>query len=304
MSVDSRRSTKPSPGSGFTLVELLVVITIIGILIALLLPAVQAAREAARRAQCLNNLKQIGLAVHNFSAANKQQLPSSRVSEHQHTWQFQILPYLEQQAVYDGWDMAEGCFYDMPDWVREAQPAMYLCPSRNHQGYLARTTPDSVHGHDQSRQWTGAISDYSATTGTTSLGASWLNKDQDGAIVYGNHDSFPSHPRKLTGWRSHTDFASIRDGTSNTLLAGEVTYRTARARSAYNGDNYNGTLLGPSYPIARDRDRSGFGSDHPGIVHFVFCDGSVQAISVQIDSAVAGKLVTRAGGEVIPSGAF
>ena len=220
-----------------------------------------------------------------------------------HTWLFQILPYMEQPAIYDGWDMAEGCYYDMPDWVREAQPSAYLCPSRRHDG-LIEDQPDGVHGHNRSNRWTGAISDYSATTGTTGRSGAWNNFDQDGAMIYGDYDGFPSYPRKLTGWRSRTDFASIRDGTSNTLLAGEVTYRRARACGAYNGDCNNGTLLGPSFPIVRDRDQNGFGSDHAGVVHFVFCDGSVRPISVTIDSTLAGKLVTRAGNEVIPGDAF
>ena len=173
----------------FTLVELLVVIAIIGVLIGLLLPAVQAAREAARRLQCANNLKQIGLAVQNFAAANNEMLPSSRVSEHMHTWLFQILPYMEQQAIYDGWDMGDGCYYDTPDWVREAQPTAYLCPSRRHEGPV-EDQPDGVHGHNRSNRWTGAVSDYSATTGTTGRSSAYLNWDQDGAMIYGDYDGF------------------------------------------------------------------------------------------------------------------
>ncbi len=85
---------------GFTLVELLVVIAIIGVLIALLLPAVQAAREAARRTQCANNLKQQGLAVHGFIDVRKE-LPPSRIADHHATWLWLILPYMEQENLYD-----------------------------------------------------------------------------------------------------------------------------------------------------------------------------------------------------------
>src|SRR5688500_12419399 len=92
------------PRKGFTLVELLVVIAIIGILIALLLPAVQAAREAARRYQCTNNLKQIGLAMHNYHDINGK-FPPSRIARGDYiTWAVLILPYMEQQAMYELWN--------------------------------------------------------------------------------------------------------------------------------------------------------------------------------------------------------
>src|SRR4249920_2104502 len=89
----------------FTLIELLVVIAIIAVLVALLLPAVQQAREAARRSQCSNNLKQMGLAIHNFENA-RQALPSSRLGPQHATWFVQILPYVEQTDLYNEWNLS------------------------------------------------------------------------------------------------------------------------------------------------------------------------------------------------------
>src|SRR5213595_1025276 len=95
----------PRPRYGFTLVELLVVIAIIGVLVSLLLPAVQAAREAARRSQCQNHLKQVGLGVHGFEDIYKS-LPHSRYDD-RYTWAVEILPFLEQKALFEQWDLTK-----------------------------------------------------------------------------------------------------------------------------------------------------------------------------------------------------
>ena len=113
----------------FTLVELLVVITIIGILIALLLPAVQAAREAARRMQCTNNLKQIGLAIHNYESAHLVYPPNAVLSPRRHNVLTFILPYLEQQAIYDKYHWEEHWYADVNKEATEVDIGLFLCPS-------------------------------------------------------------------------------------------------------------------------------------------------------------------------------
>jgi len=133
--------TKDPTTKGFTLVELLVVIAIIGVLVALLLPAVQAARESARRMTCSNNLKQIGLAVLLYED-NKKELPYTRRDQRE-TAHLLLLPYLEQANLHDLWDFEsdspEKYFYEQPEAVRLATVPAYFCPSR-------RSPADAVAG--------------------------------------------------------------------------------------------------------------------------------------------------------------
>ena len=167
-----------------TLVELLVVIAIIGILVALLLPAVQAAREAARRTQCVNNLKQIGLAVQNYHDTRRE-LPPMRVWDGDRTWLALILAHLEEQTVADLWKSKGasgnanlGCFYDQSYEFRTAIINALYCPSMPHDSRIliqAVAPNDGGHAHanaDSSPNaggtgWQGSIADYRAVAGST-----------------------------------------------------------------------------------------------------------------------------------------
>jgi prepilin-type N-terminal cleavage/methylation domain-containing protein len=213
--------------TGFTLVELLVVIAIIGILIALLLPAVQAAREAARRSQCANNLKQIGLALHNYYDTYGS-FPPIRVRDERDpagTWHSQnigwgarILPYIEQNAIADdinwnqwpGWNAHNG---RNPDGARRQVIKGYLCPSDSGEGRVAWTDPTGakvVGGNPDAS--------YGHTNYVANIGPRWdiPSRGRDARNIfwevrYRNNGEKPSK----------STMAGVRDGTSNTVAVSE-----------------------------------------------------------------------------------
>ncbi|MEO2044953.1 MAG: DUF1559 domain-containing protein [Pirellulales bacterium] len=306
-----RRSSSKS--RGFTLVELLVVIAIIGILVALLLPAVQAAREAARRTQCLNQCRQIGLAIHQFHDIKKM-LPPSRIDDTFLTWAGVILPYIEQVAIGDLIDPLVR-FDDQPVEVRETPIELYLCPSRQHEDLLVAAfgSPPGIKG------------DYVAVTSTW-FGAGVWGRNFDGAFIYGK--TFPQNSAVKTSWKSDTNFRRIEDGLSNTIFIAEGSFWMSERASIYDGDDNPGGILGdgeypaipdfiaPSgasvsvparpgraHPIATSPEDEGawVGSEHPGIVHVVAGDGSGKGLNKETDILVLEALVTRAGAEVFES---
>jgi prepilin-type N-terminal cleavage/methylation domain-containing protein len=157
------RSSRARPG--FTLIELLVVIAIIAILVGLMMPAVQAAREAANRTVCLNNLKQIGLAMHLYHNTH-QALPPSRFDSDGMTWAVFIMPYLEQKDLYNAWT-PNGSYYDQNDTARLTAMKIYFCPSRARGEYW---TP-SISGDPPNGPGNvpGALGDYACNAGTTGM---------------------------------------------------------------------------------------------------------------------------------------
>ncbi|PHS18467.1 MAG: prepilin-type cleavage/methylation domain-containing protein [Blastopirellula sp.] len=291
----------------FTLIELLVVIAIIGILIALLLPAVQQARESARRMQCLNNLKQIGLASHNYHDIYRQ-FPNVNANSTLSGGSFftSILPQIEQANAYKLYDFTKTNSDPVNQEVVGQELPFYLCPSSP----IPRAVPscDSDAGR--------APGNYAVNIGSKNYNPYWAYTGAprpvlNGAIVY--TDSSPTK----------TAFRSFTDGTSNTLMVGETAYNLPdykfRTGACAGESRYSFTLWSSPYPGAtacttestfnpKDIADDGiydpnwlysFRSDHPGGVQFLFADGSVHFIADTINSLTLDALATRASGEVV-----
>ncbi len=300
---------------GFTLIELLVVIAIIGILIALLLPAVQAAREAARRAQCTNNLKQIGLALANYEVSFKCYPPgrvgcdgdpsrcpaaASRVGT---SALVTILPFMELQTLYDSFDFSDGPWTYNGTWVTKNADAIgqtvptYLCPSDDSEPYANPLTfATASHYNTQGRE--AATGNYSPVAGSSGVTASSTVKYAgDGMFYY---------------LKAHR-IRDVTDGLSKTMFVGEVVAshteessnvwsRAVRLmdcqRTTYNPLN---TKPGePEYYSAYGfKVNAAFASKHPMGANFVFGDGHVDFITDNINLLTYRALSTRRGGEPI-----
>lgn len=296
----------------FTLVELLVVIAIIGILVALLLPAIQAAREASRRASCLNNLHQIAIATHNYHDTRKE-LPPCRIGDYLMTWAAFILPYLEEQTV--GAEVDPLASYALQnDKVRLTSIQSYLCPTRDHES-LVWTDPSTADPLPP-----GIKGDYVGMSSTYFLTGDY-GRFHDGALIGGRITGGTNgKSRRVNGFKAQTSFRRLTDGLSKTFLIGEEKTANTESRSIYDGNGYSGGLIGdnnvpaivlptttrnatsnePLRPIADSEGKPNaavVGSDHPGICNFAFADGSTRSIANDTDILVLEALVTRAGNE-------
>lgn len=347
-----RRSLFKQPG--FTLVELLVVIAIIGILVGLLLPAVQAAREAARRMQCGNNVKQVSLACHNFHDVNKKfpygilrndtwfphpdlgKPGSPPPQNRRYPLLFQLLPYVEQTAMYEKYDqfvfnnnrkevLPDGSLG--PDWVGNfflKMPVVtYVCPS-NPGGLWNEAADPAESGFYFRNHYFGCAGRRSYPRGNGSSSAPTLL-----------NPFYPTLPNPAAGGTlsdglftrcKRFGFSDCTDGSSNTLMIGERKYFDPvfdaipgeRIRDwgwcwfGGEGDANFGTSIPINYVLPKsfatlsagvqqqlyDDRINAAGSMHPGGANFGFADGSVQFLSDSIDIITYQSLGSRSGGEV------
>lgn len=285
----------------FTLVELLVVIAIIGVLVALLLPAVQAAREAARRTSCFNNMKQIGLALHNYHDTHKT-FPMGWIGLEAATnrphadgvpgwgWGAFILPFVEQESLSEQAVRITRPVLDPANQVaRETFLKLYRCPS---------DTPASQEfmlgqsGSPTTPLVKLASASYVGVHGTLELA------DCEGLPVgtQCRSDGIFYH-------LSATRFAHIQDGTSNTLAVGERSARfgfSTWVGAVQGGDDAFARILGTAdhAPNSVNGHLDDFSSRHPGGTNFVLADGSVRLIADTVDLRVYRAAATRDGGEV------
>ncbi len=301
---------RPFGRPAFTLVELLVVIAIIGILIALLLPAVQAARESARRAQCQNNLKQMALGAQNFHDITKTMIPS-RIEDDFLTWAVLLLPYMEQTALYEEFDVTLP-YADQNATVTQKPVNTYFCPSRR--------KPTDAFSNDTP---VGALSDYASSAGPGTGNGN--GSGARGAMILANTVlNTTVTPNRVVSWKGFINMNDILDGTSNTFLIGEkhvrmnTVFGRGEDRSVYNSSNANNyrrfagqATDGKDQILNRDDNvhivqahhNRGFGSRHKDIAcQFALCDGSVRGYRETTSVLVLHALATRKGGETISVG--
>lgn len=299
----------------FTLVELLVVIAIIGVLVALLLPAIQAAREAARRTQCTNNMKQLGLAILNYESARKilpsGSLPRKQIAAGQYTGDklsfiTRVLPFMEDAGRYGTIDFTKPEWNANPDTFEllDDEIPAFICPT-NGQGLYTNTYDEDI-----------GVLHYPGVMGAAGKN---LNTVEDDTYPLVKGVGFTAHPGDggfadsgVFFIDSKIEMSMITDGTSNTMLLGEHSWMTEKQLNFWlPGLSQGGSESGPhvwaycmknvAYPINSRTEspynHASFGSLHPSGANFGMCDGSVQYLREDLELNVFQAAATRDYGE-------
>jgi prepilin-type N-terminal cleavage/methylation domain-containing protein len=314
---------------GFTLVELLVVIAIIGILIAILLPAIQAARESARRNTCVNNLRQLSVACQNYNDANKTFPPGKVIlnSTDMSNWAIEILPYIEEKTLHQNYDFKKNNNDAANQDVTQTVLSVMTCPTNIYAGQLGRPDVD-----DASRDW--AVGSYRGVTGRgvantsgneayfdskhLSIGSGELSLTDRGILSL-TTDPRSTSPVAAIKFMRPVRTRQISDGTSKTMLIGEYATNSTIGRSAFWAKTWFGmnagsiipngglSILDPDFDVcvanAPSKNvqpcRRTFASLHGGgaVINFTFADSSTRSVSLDSDLVPLGAAATMAGGE-------
>ena len=309
------RSSHLRARSAFTLIELLVVIAIIGILVGMLLPAVQQVREAARRASCLNNIKNVALATLNYETAFEA-LPPGGINQNSfHHYEISlhyiILPFLEEQNLYDsiGALPASTGVEPHPSFENlSSRVDVFLCPSAPGEDEFATGSDDLYTQHYYGV--TGTVGTLNGKTYPSTISPGMAAEGEVG--LSGIFSPFNGEYSPDTA----TSFSDIRDGSSNTAMYAEISwdkregmeYRPWLRGPDHNGNNWVGwnwcaKPFNLNYPINKKRDRYGasnelsFGSNHPGGTNMAMADGSNRFVAEHISQEVFAAIGSKDEGE-------
>jgi len=291
---------------GFTLVELLVVIAIIGILIGMLLPAVQQVREAARRAKCSNNLKQLALALHNYESIH-QMFPTNKTGGgaygmNKRSWMQLILPHIEQANLWFMIDPSQGFLNPGQgnSIVAETVVATFLCPSdEENNGGKMKDRADAIWNGSGLDKVEYGVTNYEGVAGGNWCWGSWFNDQppaRGGGTPCDGHDFGNGWVSRNLGSKTiETRTSDIHDGLSNTFAIGETLPSKAAHSSWYYSNNTWATCAIPLNWNVHNKnvdprwqgwtENQGFCSSHRGGGHFASFDGSVRFITDTINLA-------------------